>query len=62
MNTRTQISTTDDGTPRGLPAGQSSMIEQMNNPSALPNIKEARNTGEIKAGTAFLRGNMSGIE
>lgn len=59
-NNKTQPASADDGTPKGMPKGQTNKIEQLNNPTAMPGVKQGRNTGEIKQGTDFLRQNQNG--
>lgn len=62
MKNKSQSATTSDGTPKGIPSGQSGAIEQMNNPKGMAKLKSKRNTGEIKKGTAFLRSNKAGVQ
>lgn len=62
MENVTQSAQGHDGTPKGMPAGQSNKIEQMNNPKGMTSLKESRNTGEIKQGSDFLRKNQNGVK
>jgi hypothetical protein len=40
--------------------GQGSSLDNGNNPKGVSSLKESRKTGEIKQGTAFLRGEQMG--
>lgn len=61
-NDKTQTAKADDGTPKGMPTGQKSEIDPMNNPTAMSGVKEGRHTGKNAAGTDFLRRNQNGFD
>jgi hypothetical protein len=55
-NSQTQSAQAKDGHTDKPVQGQASAFHGNFNPAPLPNVKENRNTGEMKKGTSYLRG------
>ena len=51
-----------DGVSNSPLKGQKPQFDPSNNPTGMPSLKDMRNTGENKAGSKFLRDNMSGTQ
>lgn len=61
-NNKTQSASADDGISKKMPKGQTNKIERGNNPMPMAEVKQGRNTGEIKQGTDFLRKHQHGVK
>ena len=57
-----QSANTKDGVSGTPLKGQKNDFDKGNNPSGMSGLKQARNTGEMKQGTAFLRSKQSGMD
>ena len=57
-----QSANTKDGVSGTPLKGQTNDFDKGNNPSGMGGLKQARNTGEMKQGTAFLRSKQGGVD
>ena len=55
-----QPAAANDGVSNAPLKGQKESIDQGNTPAGMGNLKGMRNTGEIKQGTSYLRGQKAG--
>jgi len=57
-----QSANTSDGVSGTPLKGQAKEFDKGNNPAGMGGLKEARNTGEMKQGTAYLRSKTGGVD